>query len=329
MAIFEVYDKAGKKRKVEADDIESAFEIADSVPAQRTWTQSARGLTGQFLQGMPVIGNYAQPAAAKLRSTLGLGKQGEDYDKQLESIKTADTSFQKNNPAASMGARIAGGATAMLPLMPIAGEIAGPGILANMATQGALGAATGTADRFAKEHAQGTLSENFGKPEFNRSVTENATKDALLSSLGPLIGKLISPGTVHAPNSDYAKTAAQVGKDYDYLKLLKHPDKTLEDLAQSAVLRRLPQTTISPPSERTQMALSALGGLGLSHFAGTDPLLSALAGPAAREVAKYAFKSAGIHPEKYFNNQIMLKHPGVQNILDVLGQGTGLEANRR
>lgn len=202
---YEVYDKEGKLRRVKASNPDDAFDKLDANPSQRTWAQTGRAAAGQFLQGVPFVDTYAAPAAAKFREILG--RKGGDYEHQLEALKNSDESFRNDNPLTSAGLRMAGTAAATAPAMPALSAAAGPGLFANMGMQGLFGGALGSADEAVKQYHEGKL----GDENSNRKITSSGLMNGLFSTLGPLAGKLITPGHLEKLPPNYTNEAAKEG----------------------------------------------------------------------------------------------------------------------
>lgn len=359
---YELLGKDGKYHKVKASSPEEGFDKLDANPSGRSGLQTARAAAGEYLQGVPGVAAYVQPAAAGFRSALGLGKQGSDYDAQLAAIKGADASYRKDNPGTAMALRMAGTASAAAPLMPMASAIAGPGLVANMGAQGLVGMGMGGLDSATKEHATGTL----GKEGSGARIAENAAITGLLSTLGPVAGKLRTPGRMEIPNPNYTNAAAKEGAVLSKPKPMTIEDQIKEakslaapvgfdDLLKSkpyapsggaieeaaANAARNAQTNVKPvfvpPSEATRDAVThgigATAGALIGHADPATATLAALLGhqvaPYAQQLGGAAMRSVGLHPEKYWNNKFMIENPGVQDILNILGQsGAGEYAKR-
>lgn len=342
----------------------------------RTALQTARGATGQFLQGIPFLKNHVQDLTAQYRGALGLGKHGSDIEAQLQAIKGADKSFKQDNPLTSFGLNVAGSMAAQAPLMPVLGAIAGPSTAANMLTQGVYGMGMGAADKADEEWHKGDL----GSGDSNKRITQSGLLSGLFGTAGPILGKLVTPGHVATTNVnlDPAKRAGQElkgivdeissnvpkvskptniedqlaqvkdivrGNDFGDL-LAKHfppyqPKPTNVQISPSqieqAAARVAPQVentsrnVFMPPTEQTKSAIThgmgaATGALLGSH----DPYVATMAALLGHQVAPYAaqmgsalYKGVGGHPEKYWNNKFMYEHPGTQDILNLLAQGSG------
>lgn len=363
--------------RVQETDPWKEFKVSEDAP-KRSWTQTARSAAGQFVQGVPIVGHYAPDLAAKFRANFGLGKQGTDEQAQLDAIRSADSSFRKDNPLTSLGLRVGGAMVSTAPAMPVLGALAGPSTGANVLAQGAFGTALGSADEATKEYHQGTLGEKGS----SRRISESGFLNGLFGMAGPIIGKIRTPGHVTTTdiNLDPAKRAGQElkgvvdemagsvpnipkptaiedqiaqakdlvrGNDFGDL-LAKHfppyqskPTNIQISPAQieQAAGRVAPKVedtvrnVFVPPTDATKSAIThGIGAATGAALGAHDPAIATMAALLGHQVAPYAaqmgsavFKGMGGHPDKYWNNRFMIDNPGVQDILNLLGQGVGKE----
>lgn len=106
--------------------------------------------------------------------------------------------FEKQHPKMATGARALGAVASYVPIAAATAELTGPGLLANMFTQGLASGTTQVADRVNDPTFKSTGPFDVAA---NKDVAKEFGKGFGWGTTGPLIGKVLSPGTLpsHTP----------------------------------------------------------------------------------------------------------------------------------
>ena len=219
--------------------------------------------------------------------------------------------LNKNWPKTAMGARIAGGTASMIPLMMASGGIAGPGLAANIAMQGATGGTVGVLDKLSEKGMDAT----------GKELGTSGVIGALGGAAGPVVGRFITPSTQRGISNTDIQGAIERGSRSAHIGGAAPMDPSK---AASQAIKEIPKNPKTMPwiadtllNTATTTGVGALGGKYLLD----DPQLGALVGM-GMGMGSPALRDALLR-SPWMTNKLM-HNPSNQAILDAMMTAPGI-----